>query len=318
MPKTQRLFLSLATLLLILQPEVAWAQQPHGHEDAIAQPVPPPLPRRPPPDKNVPAYDAVIPKSDKPWVMGSELLEQLFEKAEVYFDYTSRFTCDETARLADYNAEGEASSEKARNYGYLLTRNDAGKLREYRQRLTKDGTVKANEIDDEEPFPPAYAWVFLFSRFHEPSFSYRYIGDRFDGFDWIHEIQFRGSHPFSDGKDIRQWEGTVLLDAVTFTPIEILAEPAGQRDRIEALYRQYSKSFNIMGFRTKPKPLGYRADIQFRYRRDGLTFPTELRYDTFRAVSVTQVVPTKASTRLYDHYRIYKTDTKQEIGKVGG
>ena len=105
---------------------------------------------------------------------------------------------------------------------------------------------------------------------------------------------------------------------MTYTPVEIRAEPAGQQDRIEAMYREYSKSFNIMGFRTKPKPVGYRADIQFRHRRDGLTFPTELRYDTFRAVSVSQVVPAKASTRVYDRYRIYTTDTKQKIDKIGG
>lgn len=303
---------------LVLSPVATWAQQPEGHEDTIIQPVPPPLPKKPPPDDSVPRYEAVVPESDQPWVIGAELKARLFAKAATYYEYTDRFTCDETARLAEYDAEGSVGNEKVNNYGYLLIREGGGRLREYRQRIAKDGTVRPDEVEDQEPFPPAYAWVFLFSRFNEPSFSYRYVADRFDGFDWIHEVQFRGSHPFSDGKDIRQWEGTVLIDAVTFTPIEIRAEPAGQRDRIEALYQQYNKSFNIMGFRTKPKPLGYRADIQFRYRRDGLTFPTELRYDTFRAVSVNQVVPTKASTRVYDRYKIYKIDTKEQVGKVGG
>ena len=161
--------------------------------------------------------------------------------------------------------------------------------------------------------------MFLFSRSYEPYFSYRFVDDRFDGFDWVLEIQFKGSVPFSDGKDIRQWEGTVLVDAVTYTPLEIHAEPTGQAERIEALYRQHASSFNFMGMRSKPKPLGYRADIQFRYRRDGLTFPTNLRYDTFRAVSPHQVMPTKASTRSYSRYRFYATEVDDpEFRDVAG
>ena len=105
----------------------------------------------------------------------------------------------------------------------------------------------------------------------------------------------------------------MLVDAVTHTPIEIRAEPQGQRARIQQLYDNYNKSFNVLGHRTAPKPLGYKAIVQFRHRKDKLSFPTELRYDTFRAVSRTQVAPTKASVRTYSHYKIYRVETKQEI-----
>ena len=70
-----------------------------------------------------------------------------------------------------------------------------------------------------------------------------------------------------------------------------------------------------MGWRMAPRPLGYRADIQFRYRREGLSFPTELRYDTFRAVGSRQLVPTRASTRTYSEYAITRVETQQEVGE---
>ena len=69
--------------------------------------------------------------------------------------------------------------------------------------MTSEGRIKGEAID-EEPFPPAYAWVFLFSRFHEPYFVFRLLDTKFDGFDYVHEIQFKGSLSFTDGKDIRQ------------------------------------------------------------------------------------------------------------------
>jgi len=304
--------------LLLTGGGVSLAQQPMGHEEQIANPIPPPLPKRQPPDENeVPEYDGVITESELPWEIPEELIEPLFGSAEQYARYTERFTCDETVRTADYDAGGMASGEKEKHYGYLLLRRNSGNgLEEYRQKLGKDGQLKQGEVKDEEPFPPAYSWVFLFSRYNGPSMQFRYIGRRFDGFDWVHEIQFRGSHPWSDGKDIRQWEGTALVDAVTFTPIDIRAEPSGQQRRIEARYREYNRSFNIMGFRTAPKPLGFRAGIQFRYRQDGLSFPTNLRYDTFRAVSRNQILSVKSATRSYDRYRIFVTETDPTIGNT--
>ena len=65
---------------------------------------------------------------------------------------------------------------------------------------------------------------------------------------------------------------------------------------------------------TGPKPRGYRAVIQFRATREGLRFPTELRYDTFRAVSLSRIVPTRASIRNYTNYRITRVDVEQETG----
>ena len=288
-----------------------------GSRDAtpgVPDPIPPPLPPEAPRDSSR-GFASVIEDSELPWGLPDDLLQPLFEKAAIYRAYTRRFTCTETARLADYDATGEASTEDRRRYAYLLIKDAEGEnVREYRQHLGKAGHVKKGEVKDDEPFPPAYAWVFMFSRFNEPYFAYRFIADRFDGFDWVYEIQFKGSLPFTDGKDIRQWEGTALIDAVTYTPLEINAEPVGQKEKIEALYRRWAQSFNLLGWRLAPRPFGYRALIQFRHRREGLTFPTELRYDRFRAVGIEQIYPVKASIRTYDDYRITRVKTEEELG----
>ena len=98
--------------------------------------------------------------------------------------------------------------------------------------------------------------------------------------------------------------------------MEVAADTLGfGHDRIEELYRRYNSSFNIMGMRTAPKPLGYRAQIQFRFResRSQLAFPTELRYDTFRAISTTRIAPVSASIRTYSDYRIFSAETEQQV-----
>ena len=305
----------LVGLLLLLS--VPGTSGQTGKDSTIPEPPPPPLPRRPPPE-TARDYADLAPESDLPWGLEGDLLEPLFDKAGVYQAYAKKFTCRETARLAKYDGGGAVEDERVKEYGYLLVQSPTGDaVSEVRQEYAKDGQLRKSEVDDKEPFPPAYAWVYLFSRFNEPYFAYRYLGDKFDGFDWVHEIQFKGSLPFTDGEDIREWEGVALVDAVTFTPLEIRAEPSGQRERIEAMYRRWASSFNIVGARTAPKPLGYSARIEFRMRKEGLTFPTELRYDTFRAVAVGQTIPTKASTRNYTNYRIFKTETDQEMGDQG-
>jgi hypothetical protein len=285
--------------------------------------IPPPPPTRPRPpedeDKGVDAAAAStrpLVEQDAPWILPQDTRSSLAHQADLYREYALRFTSVETVVTASYDSTGEAGDESARRYAYLLERSsDGATLREFRQKAREDGTPKGGEIKDEEPFPPAYGWVDLFSGFNQPYFQYRDLGDRFDGFDWVREIQFRGKLGFTDGRDIRQWEGTVLVDAVTHAPIEIRAEPSGQQERIAALFARWNQGFNLLGFRLAPRPYLYRCGVQFRLRKDGLNFPTELRYDTLIAVSSKQVVPYKSSSRRYDDYRFFKTATIETPGK---
>jgi hypothetical protein len=314
------LFAFLAAALPLSMPVVA---QIDDSPAELPIPVPPPLPPEEPPDdaeEYRPQVPVVDPHADVPWGLEEQLEGALQTKADVYGAFARRFTCDETARASEYDGSGRPGDEVVRQYAYLLVNDPAtGSLRESRRQFTRDGErVRGGEVDDREPFPPAYAWVFMFSRMHESFFDFRHVDRRFEGFDLVLEIQFRGSMPFTDGRDIRQWEGTVLVDAFNYRPLEILAEPRGQSERLEQLYRAWASSMNIMGFRTKKPPLGYRARIDFGYFREDLSFPTALRYDTFRAVSPTQVVPIRASMRTYRNYLFYEVEEGEELGDVVG
>lgn len=278
--------------------------------------IPPPLPPRLPPE-DAPKYKPLVEDVEGEWDLPPEMLESLQWTASVYEEYARRFTCLEQARLAEYDPMGQVTKEKVRSYSYLLLRGDVvERLREFRQELGKDNKPKGVEVVDEEPFPPAYSWVFLFSPFFEPYFDFRLLDTRFEGFDLVHEIQFRGSLPFTDGKDIRQWQGRVLIDRFRYTPVFIEAEPSGQSERLEALYRLWAKSFNVLGFRTGKKPFGYQASIQFGYRKGDLAFPTALRYDTRRAVSPYQLVIVQASSRDYSDYLFTDVTAEPSIGRV--
>jgi len=320
MPRKWIAALTIVTALLLLWGGMSTAQFEDNQREQLPIPTPPPLPTQKPPESAT-EYEDVVPDSEEPWEMPEDLLANLAHKARIYQAVLQSFTCDEDVRRAEYGNAGEISKEKENRYGYLLVKDPLSeRIRESRREFTKKGELKSGEVVDAEPFPPAYEWVFLFSDYHQSLFSYRYIGQHFDGFDVVHEIQFKGALRFDNGRDIRQWEGRVLVDAFTFTPIEVYAEPAGQRERIRQMFAEFNKSFNALGMRTGKKPMGYQAHVRFGFRKDlqavepiRLTFPTELRYDTQRAVGPEMVAPVRASTRTYTKYKFFTTEISPEM-----
>jgi hypothetical protein len=294
----------------------------------LPPPVPPdsqlsPPPKPPPqaqPDQGTtaeaepdPAYMSLLPDDGSPWGLPPELSDRLAVVAERYLDYAVRFTSIETVRKAKFEGD-EAKKEVSKKYGYLLERDPDQAIREYRQKMKSDGTITSNEVNDAEAFPPAYAWVFLFSKTNQPYFAYRERGDRFEGYDWVRVFEFKGAVPYTDGKEIRQWDGVVLIDAATLTPVEIRAEPSHQAERLKMLFDRWAQSFNVIGFRVGPKPFGYSGRVLFQTRKDNLSFPTQLRYTSFRAVSPKRTEPTEASTRDYADYKFFKTTTNEKTG----
>lgn len=317
-----RLLLAGLLIAAALVPPVG-AQSPM---DPVAPPMPPPPGTEDPVTEEEAERDAAgddpslpqafPPESDLPWGLPDKLLERLSRAALRYREHALSFECRETVRQATYTG-GEATKETTQRYRYLLTRDERGAaFRELRQRVRKSGKIEVKDSEDAEPFPPAYGWVFLFSEFHRGFFAYRDLGTGFDGFDHVRRIQFKGALPFDDGKDIRQWEGIVTVDASTLTPLEIRAVPSGQSARVRAMYKQWARAFNIIGFRLAPRPFGYRCRVKFRTKKRGLTFPTELRYDTYRQVGPRQIAPIRASIREYGNYRFFEVDTLETIGKT--
>ena len=286
------------------------------------QPVPPPAPvqeEQTADSKQVkgeegpdPAYMTLLPDDGSPWGLDPALAAKLAEVAERYMRYAVKFTCTETVRKAQFS-DGEAKKETRKRYGYLLERGDGQNLSEYRQKMRSDGSVTDSSVTDAEAFPPSYEWVFLFSKANQPYFAYRERGDRFEGYDWVRVLEFKGAIPYTDGRDPRQWDGVVLVDATTLAPVEIRAEPSRQQQRLKLLFQRWSQSFNLAGFRTGPKPEGFSGRVVFQTRRDGLTFPTELRYTTFRATTPKRTLPVAASTRNYSDYRFFETESKEKL-----
>ncbi|HEX4824398.1 MAG TPA: hypothetical protein VFV19_08800 [Candidatus Polarisedimenticolaceae bacterium] len=260
-----------------------------------------------------PAYLTMLPDDGSPWGLAPELADKLAAVATRYAEYAVRFQSVETVRKAKFDA-GEAKKETSKKYGYLLVRDPDQRIQEFRQKMKSDGTITSSEVNDAEAFPPAYEWVFLFSKVNQPYFAYRERGDRFEGYDWVRVIEFKGAVPYTDGREIRQWDGVVLIDAATLTPVEIRAEPSHQAERLRMLFDRWAQSFNVAGFRVGPKPFGYSGRVLFQTRKDNLTFPTQLRYTAFRAVSPKQTEPTEASTRDYAEYKFFQTGTSEKSG----
>lgn len=308
----------LKTVLVLGIAFLAALPPPEGPEPPMVPPVSPP--RQTPSDQDKdeetdPAYMTLLPDDGSPWGLEPTMAEKLGAVAETYLEYAVRFTCNETVRRAKFS-DGEAKKETVKKYGYLLERGDGRTIGEYRQKMRSDGSVTDSTVNDPEAFPPAYAWVFLFAKVNQPYFAYRERGDRFEGYDWVRIFEFKGAVPYTDGRDIRQWDGVVLVDATTLTPVEIRAEPSRQAERLKLLFDRWSQSFNIVGFRTGPKPEGFSGRVVFQTRRDKLSFPTELRYTSFHAVSPKRTEPTAASMREYSGYRFFQTKTDERPGDV--
>lgn len=301
--------ISLALVLLAMLPP------PIPPEADISPPPARPPAEAKPGDKEAgpdPAYMTLLPDDGSPWGLAPELATRLSAVATTYRDYAVKFTCTETVRKAKFD-DGEAKKESSRSYGYLLERGDGQTIREFRQKMKSDGAVTNNEVVDAEAFPPVYEWVFLFSKANQPYFAYRERGDRFEGYDWVRIFEFKGAIPYTDGRDIRQWDGVALLDATTLTPVEIRAEPGHQQERLKLLFERWSQSFNVAGFRTGPKAIGFSGRVLFQTRRDKLTFPTQLRYASFRAVTPKSTEPTDASIRDYTAYHFFETESKERV-----
>lgn len=322
------LLAALLTGIASLPGTVVPARAQVGDPMGPPQPPPPPVPSERPQEDDEddwkgaradreeppgsPLADDFLPDFDGEWGLEDALLDELARMSAIYEDRATGFTAIETHRTARYR-DGEAGDEDVRRYAYILrTTEDSIRVDEVRN-VIKSGGRLGTEIVDAEPFPSAYTWIFLFHETNQPYFSYRLIGDHFEGFDWVHEIQFRGALPFTDGKDIRQWEGIILVDAVSNTPLEIRAQPSSQTERLRQQFQSWSKSWNIAGFRSGPRPFGYRCEVEFRERRSGLAFPSRLRYDTYRAVSPQRAVRWAASSRYYTDYRLFGVETRETV-----
>jgi hypothetical protein len=248
------------------------------------------------------------------WGLPEELLAGLAEQADAYLERSYRFTCVETSRHVRYRPERPILRE--RRYEYAPGGSYQGnKIPEFRLQMTPEGRVGKPVRRKSAPFPTADDWTQLFSARHQPLFMYRQLGVRLEGLDLVREIEFRGWLPFTDGRDIREWEGTALVESTRLRVVEIRARPRNQVARIAFLYDRWARSwkislglfagplfFPIKTFRTAPKPLAHHCHVRFDHWQEEIRLPTLLRYETHQAVSPQRTERRRVSTRLYSGY----------------
>jgi len=253
--------------------------------------------------------------SEPPWGLPQSMLDGLAREAEAYVTRSYRFSCVETERSVRYRPERSVFKERKFEYapgGFYR----GSAIPEFRLQIRSDGRVGKPVRARTRPFPTADDWTQLFSAVNRPLIIFRDWGIRLDGFDLVREIEFRGWLPFKDGRDVREWEGVALVEAVGLRLVAIRAHPRNQEARLPALYDRWARSWKIsLGifagplflpiktFRTARRPLAFHCWVRFDHRLAEIRLPTLLRYETHRAVSRTRTEPRVVSTWLYGNYR---------------
>lgn len=248
--------------------------------------------------------------------VSDSMMDRLIRKAGEYERYALKFICTEMARNVTYDiSQGEATKEKLETCEYLLESSpDREKLSPYRQKMTGIGSKgERSEVKIEYSFPEAYSWIFIFSKNIRNVMKYGYLGKEIYSYKLAHIISFRGFQPFSDGKDIREWEGRIWIEEGTSNILKVEAEPIHQNDVLEMKRQEYNQAFSFIGIKLKKRPLGYSSIVYFDFEHDGLTFPTESRNATFQLVARNKKSPVSAIIFNYADYHFFKTDTREKM-----
>jgi hypothetical protein len=250
------------------------------------------------------------------WRLSPWLSVELAAQADAYLAHRTGFTALEDIRSTRYRTEERKGDlpygPSLRGLPYGDESNPEFQLRlEHTGRRHKRVPGKLNR------FPSPHDWATLFSTENQPFFMFREVGTRLEGFDLVREIRFRGALPFTDGRDIREWEGVALVDAGLFRIIEIRARPGNQEARLRWRFERWSRSFKITigifagpffipgpSIRFARRPLAYRCFVRFDERREEIWLPTLLSYEIRRAVSRERTVLRLLSTRRYVHTRV--------------
>ena len=241
-----------------------------------------------------------------------ELLPRLEAASARMERFALRFTCDETVRTINYNwQKNEASSESARRYAYLLVFDeDRARYDVLRETMDRDGRPTGHAQELGLPLPDAYAWTFLFNARNQRVLNYRYLGREIRDYRLAHVIEFNSSAPFVEGRDTREWSGTVWIEDNTFDFVRIEALPSFQDRRLVGQWRAFTESFNLPWGKLKPRPRGYEAAVEFNFSRDDLLFPTRVDLREFVWVGRGKGVTDRRYVLDYRNYRFFQTSAE--------
>ena len=233
-----------------------------------------------PPRRRLPKYESLIDRSSPTPIWSGVSPPELLAVAAVErhrnlpATYARRFTCDETARLAEYgDPTGDVSEgERSRKYAYLLLvgRMLGGPAARVARSIAQGRQAANREVEDEEPFPTGLRLGLpVQRRSTNPTFRLPAAATlEFDGFDLVHEIQFRGEPDVHEtARTSASGKEKSSSTRSRYTPIEIIGPSRSrQRERLEALmYRDLRLvDEHRSAYRTRnPSRSAYKANIQF-------------------------------------------------------
>jgi hypothetical protein len=245
-----------------------------------------------------------------------ELQPQWADAARRYENYALRWFCTEAHRTIDYSRSvGEAKSEKEIPYGYLLTLDPKNARYDVvRQTLDDQKRPTGNEKVIDLRCPEPYGWTFLFLPSIASTMRFRYLGREIQNYRLTYVVGFEGSSPHEEGKDIREWSGTVWIEENTGNIVRVEARPTFQNARIMAIWREYQQSFGLpFGLKSKARPHGYVLAQVFDYERDGLLFPTRLDLADFVWVATNREALDTRLVLTYDDYHFFYVEPRETI-----
>jgi hypothetical protein len=274
-----------------------------------------------------------VPRTNEPsapsWRRIPQLSDELAAQAQSYVTHRAGFTAAETVRSARYRSEERNRTDSVARYPRGLPLGDET-APEFRLRIAHGKSrPRKREPGKLRAFPSAHDWATLFSDENQPFFMFRELGTRLEGFDLVREIRFRGALPFTNGHDIREWEGGALVEANLLRVVEVRARPRNQEERMRFLHDRWSRSFKfrigvfagpffIPGptLRLARRPLAYRCFVRFDDRRDEVWLPTLVSYEVRRPVPRERTVLRTLSTRHFVHTR-KKGDMHPPLARAG-
>jgi hypothetical protein len=225
---------------------------------------------------------------ETPWELSDELRGRLAERAAEYEATTEQLEVRATTQRVKYPRRSGRTEEQAPRDATFLLSLDDGAI------VPLKGPVKQFGRSGKQKVPPVHDWMQLVAAHNQRYFGYRDLGQVDYAYGKARKIQFRGSLPFEDGTDIRQWEGTVLVDAFTMLPIALEAQQRSLWPQLEHQRDVYMRSFKFgfFGFvvRFKKRPIGQRLAVRFGKLENGLTLPVDTHVERVEKVSPDQAV----------------------------
>jgi len=258
-------------------------------------------------------HDPIYDQQDTPWGLPNELLERLADQAEAYGTATMNLTFRESTQRLKY-PRGRINEGAVRQSDYVFTLDDGVMVS-----VPAKGHGSSTKRYGKSKAPPAHAWMQLFSGTNQPYFAFRDLGEVPHAFGKARKIQFRGSLPYDDGADIRQWEGTVLIDSYSLQLLELDAEPLHLWPRLEQQRRKYVQSFKLVLFvqliRFKKRPIAERVHVRFDVQPNGMWLPADSDVERFELVAPDRAL---MRSRLVKQFEYDFDDTRDGAAEATG